>query len=295
MSDASHDGLQGNARRALVLGGGGVAGIAWETGILVGLADAGLDLTAADLVVGTSAGSTVAAQVTSGEGFDALFARQLVPTDQSGEIAAQLDIEQIAAMFGDALRHASSPLELRAAIGHAALAADTVPESTRRAVIEHRLPAHRWPAGRALRIVAADAETGEVRVFSADDDVSIIDAVAASCAVPGVWPPVTIGHRRYVDGGVRSSTNADLAEGCGVIIVLAPVADIPGVSDRDVLAAIEQLDRTATVLTIRPDEASAQAIGSNPLDPETRAPAANAGRAQGTRIANEISSVWLPA
>ncbi|MCU1390029.1 MAG: patatin [Ilumatobacteraceae bacterium] len=281
--------------RALVLGGGGVAGIAWETGVLVGLADEGLDLRSADLVVGTSAGSTVAAQLTSGENFDALFARQLTSAEESGELEAQLDIEGITALFIGALKRSKTPLELRAAIGQASLSVDTVPEADRRAVIEHRLPRHAWPAGVDVRVVAVDAATGEVRTFSAADDVSMVDAVAASCAVPGVWPPVTIDGRRYIDGGVRSSTNADLAAGHDVILVLAPVDNVAGIADPDVVASIERLGEAATVLVVTPDAGSAEAIGTNVLDLATRAPAVNAGRAQGRRIAADVRSMWNPA
>lgn len=278
--------------RALVLGGGGVAGIAWETGILVGLADEGLDLRHADLVVGTSAGSTVAAQLTSGETFDELFARQLTSAEESGELEAQLDIEGITALFIGALKRSKTPLELRAAIGEASLGVATVPEAERRAVIEHRLPRHVWPDGVDVRVVAVDAATGEVRTFSSADDVSIVDAVAASCAVPGVWPPVTIDGRRYIDGGVRSSTNADLAAGHDVILVLAPVDNAAGIADPDVVATIDRLGDAATVLVVTPDAGSAEAIGTNVLDLATRTPAVNAGRAQGRRLAAQVRSMW---
>ena len=278
--------------KALVLGGGGVAGIAWELGLLAGLADEGVDVTDADLIIGTSAGSAVAAQITGAATLEALFARQLVPAEQSGELMAELDIEALTAMFGAALRVAKSPAEMRAAIGRAALAADTVPEPARRAVIEHRLPDHTWAAHRDVRLVAADAESGDMRVFTRDDGVSLVDAVAASCAVPGVWPPVTIDGRRYIDGGVRSSTNADLAAGCGVVLILAPVDDIAGIADVAVAAAIERLSASAAVTWVRPDAASTAAIGTNPLDPATREPAATAGRAQGRVIAADVSAVW---
>ncbi len=281
--------------RALVLGGGGVAGIAWETGIIVGLADEGVLIASADVVVGTSAGSTVAAQVTGPESLDELFARQLVPPDRAGELMATLDIDGLTAMFTAALRAARSPVELRAAIGRASMAAETVPESTRRKVIEHRLSSHVWPDGRDVRIVAVDAESGVTRVFTAADGVSIVDAVGASCAVPGVWPPVSIEGRRYIDGGVRSSTNADLASGCGVIIVLAPSQNIVGIADSEAMAAIDHLEQTATMLTVTPDDHSIAAIGTNSLDPATRAPAATAGRAQGRRMADQVRAIWNQA
>jgi NTE family protein len=283
-------------RLALVLGGGGVAGIAWEIGILAGLADQGVDLTGADLIIGTSAGSTVAAQITGSASLDDLFARQLVAAEHSGELMAELDIAALTGMFIEALRGAKQPVEVRAAIGRAAIDAPTVDEPTRRAVIEHRLQTPRadaeWPAQRDVRIVAADAESGETRVFTGDDGVSLVDAIGASSAVPGVWPPVTIDGRRYIDGGVRSSTNADLVEGCQAVVILAPVADMPGIADAAALAAIERLAETTAVLWIRPDDASTTAIGANPLDPATRPPAATAGRAQGRTVAADVAALW---
>lgn len=107
-------------------------------------------------------------------------------------------------------------------MGRLALAARTVPAAQRLAVIAARLPSPDWP-DRPLQVTAVDADTGEFRVFDHTSGVSLVDAVAASCAVPGVYPPISVGPRRYVDGGVRSATNADLAEGCERIVILAPV------------------------------------------------------------------------
>ena len=106
-------------------------------------------------------------------------------------------------------------------------------EPVRRAVIAARLPSHEWPA-HPLVVTAIDAHSGAFTRFDASSGVPLVDAVAASCAVPGVWPPVSIGGRRYIDGGVRSVTNADLASGCGRVLVLAPMpADVaPGSSAR---------------------------------------------------------------
>ncbi|MET9449383.1 patatin-like phospholipase family protein [Streptomyces cinerochromogenes] len=272
-------------REALVLGGGGVGGIGWLTGMLAGLADAGRDVTGAGLLVGTSAGSTVAAQLGSGLGLEELYARQVDPAVQAVEIAAEMDLEKFAAEIGAATGSAASVPELRRAVGRMALAARTVSEAERRAVIESRLPVHAWPE-RALKVVAVDAETGEPRVFDRTSGVSLVDAVAASCAVPGVWPPVTIGGRRYVDGGVRSVANADLAAGAGRVLVLVPLGVTePFPSEQPLERAVAELrDRGAEVVVVGPDEASAAAIGDNPLDPATRGPAAEAGRAQGRAL-----------
>ncbi|MBA9048924.1 MULTISPECIES: patatin-like phospholipase family protein [Streptomyces] len=270
---------------ALVLGGGGVGGIAWMTGLLAGLADAGQDVTGAGLLVGTSAGATVAAQLGSGLGVEELFARQVEPSLQAREIMAEMDIERFAAEIGLTMATASSAAELRGAVGRVALAARTVSEPERLAVIESRLPEHGWPQ-RALRVVAVDAETGDTRVFDRDSGVSLVDAVAASCAVPGVWPPVTMAGRRYIDGGIRSVANVDLAAGAARVLVLVPLGPVePLPSDHpldDTVAALRA--EGAEVLVIGPDDASTSAIGANPLDPATREPAARAGREQGREL-----------
>ncbi|MFH8337604.1 patatin-like phospholipase family protein [Streptomyces sp. AM6-12] len=270
---------------ALVLGGGGVGGIAWMTGLLAGLADAGQDVTDAGLLVGTSAGAAVAAQLGSGLGLEELYARQVEPSAQAREIMADLDIERFTAELGGALATAASTADLRRAIGELALAARTVGEPERRAVIESRLPVHAWPE-RELKVVAVDAETGGTRVFDRDSGVPLVDAVAASCAVPGVWPPVTIAGRRYIDGGIRSVANADLASGATRVLVLVPLGPAePLPSDHPLDETIAALRAGgAEVLVIAPDEASATAIGPNPLDPATRTPAAQAGRAQGRAL-----------
>ena len=271
--------------QALVLGGGGVAGIAWTTGLLVGLASHGQDLTGADLVVGTSAGAAVAAQVTSGVGLDELFARQADPARQAPEIPADIDFEKFAADFGSAFTGATTPADVRRAVGQLAVKAETVSEAERRAVIAARLPVHDLPEQRVV-IVAVDAETGEPRRFDRASGVSLVDAVAASCAVPGVWPPVTIDGRRYVDGGVRSAENADYAAGASRITVVAPLgAESPLPAEKPLLEVLAELRAAgAEVALITPDEASVAAVGENPLDPSTRTPAAEAGRAQGAAL-----------
>jgi NTE family protein len=267
---------------ALVLGGGGVAGIAWITGLLAGLAEAGQDVSGAGLLVGTSAGATVAAQLGSGLSLDELYARQADPERQCAELTAELDMEAFGAQMAAALGDTTTFTEMRRAIGGFSLAADTVPEPERRAVIEGRLPSHEWPE-RALKIVAVDAETGEPRVFDNSSGVSLVDAVAASCAVPGIWPPTTIEGHRYVDGGVRSAMNADYATGASRVLLILPLGqDEPLASEKPLPEALADLRAAgAEIAILEPDEASLAAIVTNPLDPASRTPAAKAGRAQG--------------
>ncbi|KAA9166318.1 patatin-like phospholipase family protein [Amycolatopsis acidicola] len=276
-------------RRGLVLGGGGVAGIAWETGLLAGLSESGVQAADADRVIGTSAGSTVAAQLTSGVPLQELYDRQADPALQTRELVADLDPAVAEQMFGAALQEDTDPAALRRRIGALALAAPTVSEAERREVIEARLPVHAWPET-DLRIVAVDAATGEPRVFDRESGVGLVDAVAASCAVPGTWPPVTIGGARYIDGGVRSMENADLASGCERVLVLKAMT-VPDVHELDdQVAALRAEGSTVTV--VEPDEASLEALGINPLDPAVRGPAAKAGFAQGQALAVLLAVFW---
>ena len=274
--------------RALVLGGGGITGIAWELGMLAGLAERGEDLTAADLVVGTSPGSVVGADVRSGTELTELYERQLVPPD--GEIAARMD-------FGLILRYlragtfSRDPVTARRRIGALALRAKTESEEARRKVIESRLPLREWPVG-LLRITAVDAESGEFRVFDAVSGVTLLDAVGASCAVPGIWPPVSIDGRRYIDGGIRSVANADLAASYRRVVVIAPLTQgfSPGTSVR---RQVRRLTAAGSeVLVIKPDRAALRAIGRNVLDPARRAAAARAGHDQAAWVETEAKSVW---
>jgi NTE family protein len=271
--------------KALVLGGGGVVGIAWELGVIAGLAEDGLDLTDADLIVGTSAGAAVAAQIATGS-LDELVAAQRA---ESQELAAELDLDLLAEIFSLLSEGSESDDDLRAQVGARALGARTVAEPVRRAVIAARLPSHTWPA-HPLVVTAIDAHSGALTRFDATSGVSLVDAVAASCAVPGVWPPVSIDGRRYIDGGVRSVTNADLASGCGRILVLAPMpaAITPGL-EREVDGLRSQ---GATVLVISGDDAALASFGDNPLDPSRRGPALEEGRRQGAAAVSDVRALW---
>jgi NTE family protein len=283
---------------ALVLAGGGVAGIAWELGVLRGIADEDPDLAArliaADIIVGTSAGSSVAAQITSGTPLAELYDAQL--RAETAEIEVDVDLEDMLRRYAEAMRNPDDadeepdPIEQRRRMGALALAAPTVAEPVRLAAIAARLPHPGWP-GRTLLIPAVDAVTGETVVFTRESGVDLVDAVAASCAVPGVWPPVTIGARRFVDGGIRSGTNADLADGADRILVVEPALE-------DAPQSLGNLDEE--IATLRPgetyviwaDQASVAAFGTNPLSPATRGPGARAGRAVGRAQAKAVAEFW---
>lgn len=280
--------------RAVVLGGGGVAGIAWATGVAAGMARKGVDITHADAFVGTSAGSVVGAQIAAGIGLEILLAGQLVPPSQSREMARQYSQSDADARNRQLMEKVHGDLTAaRRRIGAYALRTESVSVGVRREIIASRLPRHVWPE-RMLRVVAVDVETAEHVVFDKHSGVDFVDAIAASCAVPGSWPTVPINGRMYMDGGIRSLTNADLAPTARCVIVIAPLgyADGNPVSGH-LRAEVATLRASGTqVEVIVPDAASTSAMTDNVLDPSRCVPSAEAGLGQGARMAEQIAQVW---
>jgi NTE family protein len=285
-------------RRALVLAGGGIAGIAWETGVLRGIAEESREaarlLLDSDVLVGTSAGSAVAAQLSSATTLETLFDRQVA--EASAEIDSGVDVEAITELFLAAL---AEPYERSSdatvdktrrqmqRIGAVALATETVAEPVRRQVIAQRLPSHDWP-DRVLRVTAIDTETGELVVFDNESGVELVDAVAASCAVPGAWPPVTIAGRRYMDGGIGSSVNLGVARDCAEVVALVP-AGVDAPSPFGAGPAAEIAAFAGRTFPVFADGDSLAAFGPNLLDPRCRIPSAMAGREQGRREAKAVA------
>lgn len=275
--------------RALVLGGGGLAGIGWLYGVLTGLAEQGVDLGGADLVVGTSAGSAVGANVAGGRDLEELYATQLVTG--TGEVAVSAGGALALRMARAALLGPRGAQQVRARIGRVALQAGTVPEQERLDIMASRLGGAGWPSARDLQVTAVDAYTGAFRAFGRDSGVTLTEAVAASCAVPGVWPPVTALGTRWIDGGVRSMANADLAAGYGRVVVLAPLTSGFGAMARP-RTQVEALAATSSAVLVTPDAAARAAFGRNVLDPAARPASARAGRAQAAAVAAEVRAVW---
>jgi NTE family protein len=280
--------------RTVVLGGGGVAGIAWLTGVIAGLARGGVDLASADGFIGTSAGSVVGAQLACDVPVETLLAAQLSPPADAKE--ALRPYSQAAADEQNRRLMNKVDGDLTAArrrIGAFALRSETVPLQERRAIIAARLPCSSWPR-RWLGVVAVDVHNGEPTLFHRGSDADFIDAVMASCAVPGVWPVVAIGGQQFMDGGIRSMTNADLALGASHVVVLSPLGYSEGnpVSGH-LRAEVACLQATGCqVDLIVPDEAALRALGDNVLDPARRAPSAAAGLAQGLALAHTLSPTW---
>src|SRR6202167_153182 len=215
---------------ALVLGGGGAAGNAWLIGIVAGLAEAGLDMTkAADLVVGTSAGATAAAQVRSGippaELLTSVLSPPTQPVGQDRERPPSLPMTTVCSRMRASSAAAASAAALHRAMGAFVDESDSIlgpAAGQRRATVAARLPRPEWP-DRPMIVVAVDAHPGALAVFDRESGVELVDAVTASTALPGVVPTHSINGTRYIDGGVRSNENADLASGYANVVVLSPL------------------------------------------------------------------------
>ena len=299
----SHDVSEHPTRTALVLGGGGSAGNAWLIGVIAGLVEAGLDVTEADLIIGTSAGSTAAAQVASAPPAellaDVLGAAPRPRTAPLGSDGGRVRMRPAADHLERTSRiiaAAEDAADMRRRLGAAALDMDAASDGSWqrwRATVAARLPSQLWPRRRML-ITAVDARTGEPVVFDRHSGVDLVDAVAASCASGFAY---SIGGSRYIDGGYRSNAdNADLAAGYARVLVLSPFGGRSRTPVDWGLHLATQVDelraRSSRVETVFPDSDSRTAFGENVMDPSTRPPAARAGYDQGRALAEQLTGFW---
>jgi NTE family protein len=297
---------------ALVLGGGGSAGHAWTIGVIAGLAEAGVDMTeVADLVIGTSSGATAAAQVRSGippaELLASILSEPVPPVGQNrppqpGPPRATV-FERMRAIGAAA----TSAADLQRAMGAFGLESDDTlgpaAAEQRRAMVAARLPHPHWP-DRPMIVAAVNAHTGELAAFDRDSGVDLVDAVTAGTALPGIVPTHSINGARYINGGVRSSENADLASGYANVVVLSPFGGRSGSLPAgqfegirrsaewgtDLASQVEALHKQGSrVEVITPDADSRAAMGTNQMDPATRIPAARAGFTQGKQEATRVA------
>ncbi|OMH33117.1 patatin-like phospholipase family protein [Tersicoccus sp. Bi-70] len=316
-------------QRALVLHGGGSAGNAWEIGVIAGLADAGLDVLDADLIIGTSAGATAAAQVTGSpvagaeragstpaellaailEAAPGRSGRPAGPAGAAGNAgspgnASSAGGRGAAGAVADHLERtnriiaaATDAADMRRRMGAAALELDATSDgaaATRwRETVAARLPGLHWPE-RALLITAVDARTGEPVVFDRHSGVDLVDAVAASTSSGA---PYRIGADRYIDGGYRRNENADLAAGYARVLVLSPFGGRsrhPSAWGMQLAAQVAELRGDGSAVeTILPDEGARDAFGTGGMmDPASRPPAARAGHRQGRALAGPLAAFW---
>lgn len=279
--------------RAVVLGGGGHTGFGWQWGLVTGLQDAGVELAAADLIVGTSAGSMAAAHLASGQPPQELMAEITEPDGHEALLVPEMALghDPFAEIMTQLIKSSRTAAEIRAEFGALALTTDGAPNTVLRQIAARYLPSLEWPRKRLL-IPAIDAESGEFTVFDRDSGVTLVDAVTASCAVPGVWSPVAIGSRYYIDAIVRSPINADLAAGCERVVVIAPIPQIRGLPGAGLEEQLAPIKADGQVIVVTPDEASKAAIGRDQQDLSQRPAATRAGFAQVSSLVDALGEHW---
>jgi len=282
---------QNTVTRGVVLSGGGVAGVAWELGLIAGLRARGVDLREADLIVGTSAGSVVGSILRAGD-VDASYASVFEPVDDAPPPGDPLRAERLMAAFAEAAAGGGGEQAVRARIGALARTAEgTGSEEQNIARIARLLPPGGWPD--RLRVTAVDAVDGSFVLFDAASGVPFERAVAASCAVPVVFPAITIDGRTYTDGGVRSVTNADAAADVDRLLVIAcsvePASSPAGPTLPEV---IRSLKGSTEVMVIQADEESTRAFGADTPSVSTRLASAEAGRRQADDVAEAVRAFW---
>ncbi|CAN5335184.1 patatin-like phospholipase family protein [soil metagenome] len=284
--------------RALVLGGGGAVGVGWQVGILTGLRESGIDFAAADEILGTSAGALVGALLSSGRDITGALAGL-------GALARTIDSDAMAAgndAFLDAMRQASlgaDPQTLVREIGQTALTANTMPLDVYLGLFGDVLDDIAWPAG--FRCTAIDAESGQIVVWDEESGVPLRDAVASSCVVPALFPPVPINGRLYMDGGIISHVNATSISPADVVVVLSCHAlGSPDAADQEALvtsniaadAEIATLRESSTVIAIDPDFGDLNVTQEQMMDANVASQAVKIGRQQAGTEAASILAVW---
>lgn len=287
--------------RALILGGGGPVGIGWESGLVTGFVDAGIAVPEVDLVVGTSAGSVVGAQLTTGLSLPDILALAAEPLPVISDQQVMISLAGLVETLQSMTLAGAGFEETRRAVGRFALEAPTVDEE-RYVELFSSVDGIAWPD--RYRCTAVDAETGEFRVWDAEAGVPLQRAVASSCAVPGVFPPVTIDGRRYMDGGMRTGLNAVVASGHDVVLALScvPLSLPEGLNDpvlQSVLdhqqAELEELTAAGAKLEVVEPNAEFLEIsgwGLNLMDPTRVGAAYDAGRRQALDEAARVGAHW---
>jgi NTE family protein len=286
--------------RALVLGGGGSVGRAWQTGLAAGFACVGIRLSNADLIVGTSAGAIVGAEIALRKEMND-FLPTPAPASLSHAPASRSEgIQQLMAAIGRVAVSADPEREL-IKIGEFALSAQVPTEEA--ALARPNLAGvagQPWPPN--FQATTVSTRTGRLHVWNAASEVSLQQALAASSALPGVWPPITIGSDRYMDGGVRSTLNADIANGYNRVVVVScrsltidDVEDPRAASTRALLTELDALRESGSRVEIIAPDAEFVALtnnGASLLNSFLEPDAFDMGKRRAVEEAARIREVW---
>jgi len=283
--------------RALVLGGGGPVGIAWETGLIAGLAESGADVSGADWILGTSAGSVAGALLATGRTPAAMLEAEFANAARAKEAqpagpGSPPDLMPLMSVFARRPPQGDMPLELMLELGQISLGGQTVSEEVFLKGFGPLADEQPWPERYAC--TAIDTATGEFQLWSSETAAPLGRGVASSCSVPAIFPAITIEGRRYMDGGMRSGTNADLARGHGKVVIVAvmPPAFAPMMLPRLEAEAAVIRAHGGEALLLVPDAACGEAFGPNLMDSSNREAIARAGFAQGQAEAARVKAFW---
>ncbi|EHI98165.1 hypothetical protein CDLVIII_1472 [Clostridium sp. DL-VIII] len=273
-------------------GGGGSMGIGWETGYLTGLADGGIDTRFADLIVGTSAGSQVGAVIASRISWNDIWEKLINLKYQSQKESPSGNLGSLFEKYDEIATSSKTPKEWIDRMGKLAIESNTMAESEQLSRIRNTIGDCQW--AEALRIVAVDLVTSQRVVWGSNSSIELIKAASASSSLPGVWPPTTICSRKYLDGGVHSMENADIAEGASKVLILS--VGLPVQTPFKLEDQIQSLQKSGSeVELVKPDKKiyeELQQLGGNPVDPRIRPVIAACGREQGYEDAKRIAKFW---
>ncbi|WP_433561528.1 patatin-like phospholipase family protein [Nocardia sp. CA-151230] len=274
-------------RRSVVLGGGGVPGSAWMAGLAAELRRRGIDLGAADSIVGTSAGAIVGAALIAGRDLDSLADDPRPPgsTEPPSVVKPELVATAFSVLFDRTLDRDLA----RRKVGRLAMAEEPA-QPAHIEPMEWLVGGNDWPDHR-LRIVVVDAASGQRQVWDSGSGVPLATAVAASRSFPGAFPPVVVGDRYYIDGGMWSPTNADVAADSDIVLVVEPMANrFPPEQVRTELATTV----TDTIVRFGPDEAMIDIFNAFATNPDVLASWPKAFRA-GVRQADDLAQQLIDA
>jgi NTE family protein len=260
--------------------------IGWELGVLRGLQGGGVDLGRFDVVIGTSAGAIAGAIAASGSPLEAIA--PVADRDQRlAALLGQMDPALTAAAWPVLAAGGTSDQAHRAEVGAVARQTRIAQDDYVEAIGQY-VPQVPWP--RRLIVAAVDADDGASTAWGVDAGVPLVRAAAASAAVPGLFPPVTIAGRRYMDGAVRSPTSADLAANCDLVVIVAAPSRSAD-TDRQIAAETASVRAAGgEIIEIRPDDESGAAFGLDPFDGQRQALVFDAGRRQGEAAAGRVAS-----
>lgn len=285
--------------RALVMGGGGTLGVAWETGLLAGLESEGVNLANADFILGTSAGSIVGSTIARGVSPNTMAEMQIAGARQQASAAAGAsstpppDLSKVMAFFMRMPETGEPPVELRREIGEVSRTSQTIPEAQMLAQFATMGVSGDWP--KKFACTAVDAASGEFKVWRAEDGVDFARAIASSCSVPGIYPPITIKDRLWMDGGMRSGTNVDVAAGhervLAVVVIPMAIAN-ERMKARVTAESAAVLKAGGRFDMIAPDAETQDAFGPNLMDGSRRIQLIEQGMRQGKAEAARIKAFW---